>query len=43
MGDGRALESSSAYGVSFQNAQRQSDSDLYEYSLTVGALAEDQQ
>ena len=39
----RALESSNSYGVSFQNAQRQSDSDLYEYSLTVGALAEDRQ
>lgn len=38
----RSLESSSNYGVSFQNAQRQSESDLYEYSLTVGALAEEQ-
>src|SRR5690606_18844765 len=38
----RALEGSSAYGVSFQSAQRQDETDLYEYSLTVGALAEDQ-
>ncbi|HLU82402.1 MAG TPA: hypothetical protein VKZ43_03290 [Trueperaceae bacterium] len=38
----RALESSTDYGVVFQNAQRQSESDLYEYSLTVGAVAEAQ-
>jgi hypothetical protein len=35
----RALESSKAYGVSFRNASRQGTSDLYTYSLTVGALA----
>ncbi len=39
----RALENSTDYGVTFQNAQRQADTDLYDYSLTVGAIAEDQQ
>ncbi|HET9026213.1 MAG TPA: hypothetical protein VFN07_01630 [Trueperaceae bacterium] len=34
----RALETNSAYGVSFQNAQRDSEEGLYQYSLTVGAL-----
>lgn len=34
----RALERSDKYGVVFQNAQRQSDSDLFTYSLTVGAV-----
>lgn len=38
----RALEASEDYGVSFQSAQRQADTDLYEYNMTVGALAEDQ-
>ncbi len=33
------LETSNRYGVSFQNASRQGTSDLYSYSLTVGALA----
>ncbi len=33
------LETSNSYGVSFQNASRQGTSDLYSYSLTVGALA----
>ena len=37
----RALENSTDYGVAFQNAQRQADTDLYDYSLTVGAIAED--
>lgn len=36
----RALEASDDYGVVFQNAQRQGDTDLYDYSLTVGAVAE---
>lgn len=34
----RALEGSSAYGVLFQNAQRQGDNELFNYSLTVGAV-----
>lgn len=34
----RALERSEAYGVVFQNAQRQGDDDLFNYSLTVGAV-----
>jgi len=34
----RALENSDAYGVLFQNAQRQSDQDVFTYSLTVGAV-----
>ncbi len=34
----RALESSDAYGVLFQNAQRQGDDELFNYSLTVGAV-----
>jgi len=36
----RALEHSANYGVVFQNAQRDSDQGLYQYSLTVGALQE---
>ncbi|MEJ2292187.1 MAG: hypothetical protein P8Y05_10795 [Deinococcales bacterium] len=35
----RALEKSTSYGVAFHNASRQGKSDLYRYSLTVGALA----
>lgn len=35
----RALETSTAYGVSFQNASRQGNTDLYNYTLTVGAIA----
>ncbi len=35
----RALENSKSYGVSFHNAARQNESDLYTYTLTVGALA----
>ena len=35
----RALETSNAYGVSFQNATRQGNTDLYNYTLTVGAIA----
>lgn len=34
----RALETANNYGVVFQNAQRQGDSDLFNYSLTVGAV-----
>jgi len=34
----RALERSNSYGVLFQNAQRQGDEDLFNYSLTVGAV-----
>ena len=34
----RALEGSNAYGVSFQSAARQQQSDLFTYQLTVGAL-----
>ena len=34
----RALESSDTYGVLFQNAQRQGDDELFNYSLTVGAV-----
>ena len=34
----RALETSSSYGVSFHNASRQSNGDLYSYALTVGAF-----
>ncbi len=34
----RSLENNSAYGVSFQNAQRDSEEGFYQYSLTVGAL-----
>ncbi len=34
----RALERSDAYGVMFQNAQRQGEEDLFSYSLTVGAV-----
>lgn len=34
----RALERSDEYGVAFQNAQRDSDEGLYQYSLTVGAI-----
>lgn len=34
----RALERSNNYGVLFQNAQRQGDDDLFNYSLTVGAV-----
>lgn len=34
----RALERSSSYGVAFQNAQRDSEEGLYQYSLTVGSL-----
>src|SRR5690606_938498 len=30
----RALENSRDYGVAFQSAQRQSETDLYDYSLT---------
>ncbi len=38
----RALENSQNYGVAFQSATRQSDTDLFGYTLTVGALAEGQ-
>lgn len=34
----RALETSSAFGVDFQNASRQEDESIYTYNLTVGAL-----
>ena len=34
----RALERSEAYGVLFQNAQRQGEDELFNYSLTVGAV-----
>ena len=34
----RALENSEAYGVLFQNAQRQGEDELFNYSLTVGAV-----
>ena len=34
-----ALETSKSYGVAFHNASRQGTSDLYNYTLTVGALA----
>ncbi len=34
----RALERSDEYGVLFQNAQRQGDTELFGYSLTVGAV-----
>lgn len=36
----RALERNANFGVSFQNAQRDSEEGLYQYSLTVGALQE---
>ena len=36
----QALEDSSNYGVVFQNASRQADTDNYTYSLTTGALAD---
>lgn len=39
----RALEGSTDYGVLFQNAQRQTDTDLFTYALTVGAIAEGQE
>ena len=35
------LEDSSQYGVLFQSAARQADSDIFNYSLTIGALSED--
>ncbi len=38
----RSLESSRNYGVAFQTATRQSDTDLFDYTLTVGAIAEGQ-
>ena len=38
----RALEGSRDYGVLFQNASRETDTELFEYSLTVGAIAGDQ-
>jgi len=34
----RALENSDSYGVLFQNAQRQGEDELFNYSLTVGAV-----
>jgi type IV pilus assembly protein PilN len=34
----RALEGSNNYGVLFQNAQRQGEDELFNYSLTVGAV-----
>ena len=34
----RALETSNAFGVDFQNASRQDDDGIYTYNLTVGAL-----
>ena len=34
-----ALETSPKYGVAFHNASRQGNTDLYSYSLTVGAFA----
>lgn len=37
----RNLEDSAQYGVLFQNASRQPDSDIFSYSLTIGALAGD--
>jgi type IV pilus assembly protein PilN len=37
----RALETSSTFGVDFQNAARQQDSELYTYNLTIGALQRD--
>lgn len=39
----RALEDSTQYGVLFQNANRQPDSDFFNYSLTIGALSGDGQ
>lgn len=35
----RALENSSSFGVSFQNAAREDETGLYRFSLTIGALA----
>ncbi len=37
----RALENSDSYGVLFQNAQRQGEDELFNYSLTVGAVEGD--
>ena len=34
----RALETSSNYGVGFQNASRNDENEIYSYNLTVGAL-----
>lgn len=39
----RALERSDRFGVAFQSASRDSNSGIYSYSMTVGALAGDQQ
>lgn len=36
----QALENSSQYGVVFQNASRQDETDNYTYSLTTGAIGE---
>ncbi len=38
----RALEGSQNYGVAFQSATRQNETDLFDYSLTVGAISEGQ-
>lgn len=38
----RSLENSRNFGVAFQTATRQSDTDLFDYTLTVGAIAEAQ-
>lgn len=35
------LERSTDFGVSFQNAAQQEDTDTYSYNLSVGAIAED--
>jgi type IV pilus assembly protein PilN len=37
----RNLENSAQYGVLFQNANRQPANDIFNYSLTIGALSED--
>lgn len=37
----RNLEDSPQYGVLFQNANRRPESNIFNYSLTIGALAED--